>query len=257
MHALFYELSVFFVLSGLLCAATVAADIAGGRRQSMPVMNFVWPLTALWASWLGLLAYFTLGRAKHAPLRGEMNPAPAHAMHMNASGPSMNHAMKDMPNMKMPAEPVRPTLKQITLSTLHCGAGCTLADIIGETLTVFLPLALVGSALAGQWTLDYALALAIGVLFQYAAIQSMQKLPKAQAVKRALRVDFWSLTAWQAGMYGLMAAVIFGGMSGELIPKNSWQFWFVMQLAMCAGFVTSFPANYLLIRAGIKPAMMD
>jgi hypothetical protein len=32
-------------------------------------------------------------------------------------------------------------------------------------------------------------------------------------------------------------------------------FWFMMQIAMIAGFVTSYPANWLLIRAGIKSGM--
>lgn len=32
-------------------------------------------------------------------------------------------------------------------------------------------------------------------------------------------------------------------------------FWFVMQAAMFAGFLTAYPANWWLIRRGIKEAM--
>jgi hypothetical protein len=32
-------------------------------------------------------------------------------------------------------------------------------------------------------------------------------------------------------------------------------FWFVMQLAMIAGFATSYPANWWLVRKGIKEGM--
>lgn len=33
------------------------------------------------------------------------------------------------------------------------------------------------------------------------------------------------------------------------------EFWFMMQIAMLCGFVTSYPVNWWLIRAGIKERM--
>jgi hypothetical protein len=39
------------------------------------------------------------------------------------------------------------------------------------------------------------------------------------------------------------------------LETNSFDFWFMMQIAMCCGFVTSYPANWWLLRVGIKEKM--
>ncbi len=59
--------------------------------------------------------------------------------------------------------------------------------------------------------------------------------------------------AWQVGMYGWMAIVHFG-MCGE-IPKANPMFWFMMQIAMAAGFLTSYPLNWSLLKAGLNEKM--
>ena len=143
----------------------------------------------------------------------------------------------------------------VALSTLHCGAGCTLADIIGEWFTFFVPLSIGGSFIAGQWTLDYLLALIIGVFFQYAAIRPMEHLSRRATIGKAFKIDFLSLTSWQIGMYGWMAVVMFVMYRGMPFPRNSWEFWFMMQIAMCCGFLTSYPINWILVKSGIKKGM--
>jgi len=42
---------------------------------------------------------------------------------------------------------------------------------------------------------------------------------------------------------------------GAVAPVDSPEFWFAMQLAMLGGFMTSYPVNWLLIRAGWKEKM--
>ena len=159
--------------------------------------------------------------------------------------------MSDMPGMKG-----RPRWQSVVLSTLHCGAGCTLADIIGEWFLFFVPVAIGGSILAGTWVVDYLLALAFGIGFQYAAIRGMERtLPRGEAIRRAAKADILSLTAWQAGMYGWMAVAIFALNGGEAMPRTSFVFWFSMQVAMACGFLVALPVNILLIRAGIKKGM--
>jgi len=159
--------------------------------------------------------------------------------------------MSDMPGMKG-----RPRWQSVVLSTLHCGAGCTLADIIGEWFLFFVPVAIGGSILAGTWVVDYLLALAFGIGFQYAAIRGMERtLPRDEAIRRAAKADILSLTAWQAGMYGWMAVAIFALNGGEAMPRTSFVFWFSMQVAMACGFLVALPVNILLIRAGIKKGM--
>lgn len=383
----FYYLAVLFVAGGIGSALIVAADLRT-RRQPMRIMESVWVLTALWASFFGLWAYFAFGRAaRHMPAQNDgtgkqkgsvkisepakgggigengnerqvgsagqkeangkpgtdgrkdmsvagtdlwkvseperaMNmPEPGmHGMQMENGTTTGADGAEDMPGMKgtalkagmadeagipdmasgasmpgmadgtdmpgmtngtkmsgtagprgmegmdgmdgmdgmsdMPGMKGRPRWQSVVLSTLHCGAGCTLADIVGEWFLFFVPVAIGGSILAGTWVVDYLLALAFGIGFQYAAIRGMERtLPRGEAIRRAAKADILSLTAWQAGMYGWMAVAIFALNGGEAMPRTSFVFWFTMQIAMACGFLVALPVNILLIRAGIKKGM--
>ena len=392
----FYYLAVLFVAGGIGSALIVAADLRT-RRQPMRIMESVWVLTALWASFFGLWAYFALGRAtRHMPVQnngtgkqkdsakisepakgggigetgnerqvdsagqkvgnekpgtdgrgGGLGPEAAngkpgtdgrkdmsvagtdlwkvseperamnmpepgmHGMQMENGTTTGADGAEDMPGMKgtalkagmadeagipdmasgasmpgmadgtkmsgtagprgmegmdgmdgmdgmsdMPGMKGRPRWQSVVLSTLHCGAGCTLADIVGEWVLFFVPVAIGGSILAGTWVVDYLLALAFGIGFQYAAIRGMERtLPRGEAIRRAAKADILSLTAWQAGMYGWMAVAIFALNGGEAMPRTSFVFWFSMQVAMACGFLVALPVNILLIRAGIKKGM--
>ena len=401
----FYYLAVLFVAGGIGSALIVAADLRT-RRQPMRIMESVWVLTALWASFFGLWAYFALGRAtRHMPVQnngtgkqkdsakisepakgggigetgnerqgdsagqkvgnekpgtdgrgGGLGPEAAngkpgtdgrkdmsvagtdlwkvseperamnmpepgmHGMQMENGTTTGADGAEDMPGMKgtalkagmadeagipdmasgasmpgmadgtdmpgmtngtkmsgtagprgmegmdgmdgmdgmsdMPGMKGRPRWQSVVLSTLHCGAGCTLADIVGEWFLFFVPVAIGGSILAGTWVVDYLLALAFGIGFQYAAIRGMERtLPRGEAIRRAAKADILSLTAWQAGMYGWMAVAIFALNGGEAMPRTSFVFWFSMQVAMACGFLVALPVNILLIRAGIKKGM--
>lgn len=401
----FYYLAVLFVAGGIGSALIVAADLRT-RRQPMRIMESVWVLTALWASFFGLWAYYALGRAaRHMPVQnngtgkqkgsakisepakgggigengderevgsagqkvgnekpgtdgrgGGLGPEAAngkpgtggrkdmsvagtdlwkvseperamnmpepgmHGMQMENGTTTGADGAEDMPGMKgtalkagmadeagipdmangasmpgmadgtdmpgmtngtkmsgtagprgmegmdgmdgmdgmsdMPGMKGRPRWQSVVLSTLHCGAGCTLADIVGEWFLFFVPVAIGGSILAGTWVVDYLLALAFGIGFQYAAIRGMERtLPRGEAIRRAAKADILSLTAWQAGMYGWMAVAIFALNDGEAMPRTSFVFWFSMQVAMACGFLVALPVNILLIRAGIKKGM--
>lgn len=163
--------------------------------------------------------------------------------------------MNGMNSMKMPAEGKRSAWQRTALSTLHCGAGCTLADLIGECFAWLVPVSLGGSLLAGSWALDYALALIIGIGFQYAAIREMEPVGVRAALGRAAKADVLSLTAWQTGMYGWMALAHFALFADHPLPRASWTFWLMMQIAMGWGFAFSYPVNAWLIRHGIKKGM--
>jgi hypothetical protein len=55
-------------------------------------------------------------------------------------------------------------------------------------------------------------------------------------------------------MYGWMAVATFAVFGHEL-PKDSPVFWFMMQVAMLAGFLTAYPVNWWLVRSGMKERM--
>lgn len=96
-------------------------------------------------------------------------------------------------------------------------------------------------------------AFLFGIAFQYFTIKPMKNLSVGKGLVAALKADALSLTAWQVGMYGWMAIVIFV-LFGE-IPKTNPAFWFMMQIAMVAGFLTSYPANWWLLKKRIKERM--
>ena len=90
-----------------------------------------------------------------------------------------------------------------------------------------------------------------GIVFQYFTIAPMRHLPVLKGIWAAVKADALSLTAWQLGMYGWMAIAVFL-IFGHEIRKTSPVFWFMMQIAMLAGFLTSYPVNGWLVWAGLK-----
>lgn len=48
---------------------------------------------------------------------------------------------------------------------------------------------------------------------------------------------------------------IFQSSVGTKLTTNTVEFWFMMQIAMIFGFITSYPVNWWLIRNGIKEKM--
>lgn len=240
-----------FVWGGIGSAAAIGMDLINCRQQ-MKIMNAVWILTGLWASFLGLIAYYAFGRQCNALLT---DAEPPEKIKMEMSEAMKMERMTGMGHMEM-SHSKRPYWQKVTLSALHCGGGCTLADLIGEWFLYFVPVAICGSHIAGSWVIDYCLALVIGIGFQYAAIRGMQRdLSSGTVLWRATKADVLSLTSWQVGMYGWMAIVIFALNGGQTLPRTSVEFWFMMQIAMGCGFLCAVPMNMLLIKLGIKKGM--
>jgi hypothetical protein len=257
---LFNIISKIFIVVGILSALSIAIDILKNPQKEMPIMNWVWPINGLWAGIFGVWAYFTIGKHRKMDM-SNMDMGDMDMSGMDMSGMDMKSDMKmDMENMKMDDMNMNGSKKEyssfwqgVVADTLHCGAGCSLADLIGPWIFLVFPFTLFNNITFGEWTLDYFLALLTGVTFQYAAISPMMKETGPKIWLRALKIDFLSLTSWQIGMYGWMALVIFVWF-GRLSPFTP-EFWFMMQIAMCCGFVTAYPVNWWLVKAGIKMGM--
>lgn len=227
---------------GLACAAVIAADEIR-LPQPMWIMNVVWPVAALFASVLVLWIYVRYARLA------------AHGQREKASKHKPGHP-----------KGAKPFTVAVAESSLHCGAGCCLGDICAEWLAFFVPNVLIWlgwtwifpEKMFAAWVLDYAFAFAFGIAFQYFTIKPMRGLSPRQGLIAALKADALSLTAWQVGMYGFMAFAqlyAFKRLVGAGAEVDSAEFWFTMQLAMIAGFITSFPVNWWLLTAGIKEQM--
>ena len=225
------SLALISLLLGAACALVILVHLLSGHRQHMWIMNIVWVVTALYAGPLGLWAYFRWGTQS------------SHRAMMQAKQRGEPPPRKQKPFWQMAAT-----------GATHCGAGCTLGDLCAESFLIAVPLTLFGKPLFAAWALDYVLALLFGVAFQYFTIKPMRDLSPAAGLKAAFKADFLSLTAWQVGMYGWMAIVVFV-IFGRELPKTGPVFWFEMQIAMLCGFLTSYPVNGWLLRAGIKEKM--
>jgi Domain of unknown function (DUF4396) len=179
-------ISKFSVLMAILCSIMIIIDILNGNHQHMMIMNFVWPITALYAGPLGILAHYTIGRKS---THKKMMAAKKYGGHMSPKQ--------------------RPFWQSVAVGTLHCRSGCTLGDIIAEIFLLIVPVVLFGSKIFGSWATDFVFAFFIGIIFQYYSIKPMKKLSAGQGLIAALKADNLSLTSWQVGMYGSMAIAFF------------------------------------------------
>lgn len=228
-----HVLSVSSLIFGAVCAAAIAVD-EFFHPQKMWIMNLVWPLTALFGTLLWVAAYYAWGRNISEGDREKSKTQPFAAMVMKG--------------------------------TSHCGAGCTLGDILVEWSAFGFPALAVwfgwhtvfNEKTFAVWIPDFIVAFLLGIFFQYFTLKPMRGLSVGAGIVAAIKADIASITAWQVGMYGLMAIIqflwfkpVFGGIA----PVASPEFWFAMQLAMLGGFATSYPVNWWLIRAGVKEKM--
>lgn len=142
-----------------------------------------------------------------------------------------------------------PAWLSIATATCHCGAGCTLGDILSEGGLLLGGITL---GLGAVWTIDTVVAFLLGIVFQYFSIAPMRGLGFRAGIIAAVKADTLSLMAWQAGMIGMMAAVQLGV---ARLESNSVEFWFAMQAAMLAGFAVSYPVNGWLLKSGLKEKM--
>ena len=99
-----------------------------------------------------------------------------------------------------------------------------------------------------------ALAYLFGIAFQYFPIRAMRNVSARKAIIDAVKADTLSLVAFEVGMFAWMAVVHYIVLPDHPRP-NSVVFWFMMQIGMICGFITTCPANWLLIRLSTKSGM--
>jgi hypothetical protein len=183
----------------------------------MWIMNLVWPITALYFGPVAVRWYRTLGRGAHG----------AHA---------------------------QPFWKTVIVETTHCGAGCTLGDVIAEFAIFLIPISVAASPLLNDYAGDFALAYVFGIYFQYFAIAPMRGLSFWPGIAAAIQADTLSLSAFEIGLFAWMYVMTLLPFHHALTPPQP-AYWFMMQIGMMIGFVTSYPANWFLVAKGIKEAM--
>lgn len=213
---------------GIASAVWILYDIYARRhRQQMRVMEAVWPITALYFGPVAAWGYYRFGRPT--------SPRWRHQHQGNA--------------------PAGPRWAGTAVDVSHCGAGCTLGDIIAEFIIFGLGVTIAGQTLFAMFIGDYLAAIVLGIIFQYFAIAPMRGLGVAEGLKEAAKADVLSLTAFEVGLFGWMALMYYVFFPGPHLEPVSPVFWFLMQLGMILGFVTAWPANVWLIHRRIKEPM--
>jgi hypothetical protein len=225
------------LIVAFVCAIIITVDEVR-HPQHMWIMNLVWPITALYFSVFGLWAYFALGRK---------------ATHQKMS----DGAMQGMDHMAMghSAENRSPTWRQTAVATSHCGAGCTIGDIIAEFSLFALGATLLGSPLYASFAADLFLAWLLGIIFQYFSIKPMRNLSASEALIAALKADTLSILAFEVGLFAWMALTYFVFFPTPHLMPTQPLYWLMMQIGMVIGYFTSYPMNHFLVRWGLKEAM--
>jgi hypothetical protein len=209
------------IILGFVTAGIISGDVVA-HPQKMRIMDIVWPITGLYFPLIGLWFYHAMGRP------------------MAANAPAMKSE--------------RPHWKQIFLSATHCGSGCVIGDVLGPLIVFGFGLTLLGNVHFAEYVAEFVLAYAFGIAFQYIPIRRMRNIPPREAILDAVKADTLALVAFEVGMFGWMAIAQYVLLPSHPRPDSA-VFWFMMQIGMIFGFLTTYPANWLLIRSGIKSEM--
>lgn len=230
-----------------LCAAVILLD-EFRRPQKMMIMNFVWPITALYFGPLALWGYFRSGLKSTRQHHEQMMQQIHTELEQEKRQTGVIHTFPPPPNQE-------PTSEQVAVGVCHCGAGCTLGDISAEWWVFAMGLMFAGGDFQTRILLDFVLAWSFGILFQYFTIAPMRGLSFGKGVMQAMKVDTLSIVAFQIGLFAWMALTYYVLFPAPHLHPTDAVFWFMMQIGMVLGFFTSYPANLFLLKSGMKEKM--
>jgi hypothetical protein len=208
------------IILGLLTAIVITFDVIA-HPQHMWIMNVVWPVTALYLPVVGWWLYSDMAQPK--------------SMHAHS------------------ASGQRPFWKRVFVSSTHCAAGCVIGDVIGAPIVFAAGWTLFGKRLFADYVVLFALAYIFGIAFQYFPIRAMRNIPPQKALIEAVKADTLALTAFEIGLFAWMAVMYF-----LIVPRaepNSAYYWFLMQIGMVLGLITTYPPNWYLVKSGVKGGM--
>jgi hypothetical protein len=213
-----------FLAIGVVSFGIVLTDICMGRYQHTPIMNIAWPITALYSGPIALFMYFKYSRA--------------HKMNMKTQRLAKKVKKK-------------PYWVEVFLSSIHSGAGCSLANIIAEIAICWIGIYILGHMIWSSFFIDFIFALAVGLIFQYYLIKPMKpRLTPSEAFGLAVKADILSISSFQIGVLGWLLAVHF--IFNEQLGAGQVLYWFMMQVALTIGLLITYPVNAALLQSRIK-----
>ncbi len=140
--------------------------------------------------------------------------------------------------------------RQVLGSTMHCVAGDGVGILAGAVVGAFLAL-----PRSADVALEYALGFGFGwSIFQALFMRGMSGGSYRRALADTFIPELLSMNLLMAGMVPVMVAAM------ARIPQShdplSPEFWFVMSMALLAGFLTAYPINWWLVANHLKHGMM-
>ncbi len=140
--------------------------------------------------------------------------------------------------------------RQVLGSTMHCAAGDGLGIIAGAVIALHWHLR--GGA---DSVLEYLLGFGFGwAIFQSLAMRDMAGGSYLRSLRQTFLPEFLSMNLLMAGMVVTMLYLM-PHIAGGTDPLAG-GFWFVMSMALIAGFLLAYPINWWLVANGLKHGMI-
>lgn len=140
--------------------------------------------------------------------------------------------------------------RQVLGSAMHCVAGDGLGILAGAAVASYLTL-----SRRVDIALEYGLGFGFGwTIFQSLFMRDMAGGSYRRSLASTFLPEFLSMNFLMAGMMPIasLGRIVVGGMPSPLIPE----FWFIMSMALLAGFIVAYPINWWLVAKGLKHGMM-
>ncbi|WP_130834643.1 DUF4396 domain-containing protein [[Erwinia] mediterraneensis] len=214
------------VLGG--CTALMIIKDVVRHPHPVAVMNIVWPLTGLYMPFLGWLAWWYLGRKPGYQLKLFL--------------------------IMSPKLPRYASWQTIFISTSLTAAACIAGNVITLFLTALFDHYLFFVPLWSEAIFALLLSLFIGLFFQFLIIRQRENISSGRSFLLAIKTGMFPLLVYQTGIFIFMAQALKFVLNQQINPLLI-TFWFMLQLAMMAGFLFSWPANHFLIKRGLNPAV--
>ncbi len=209
-------------LVGTACAAWVVHDTHSANPYVNVAVKWAWPIIVVFFSVLGLAFYLLASRP---PGIGELE----------------GEASKERYD-----EYASNTFRKVTGSVIHCVGGDGLGIV---SAMVFARI--VGLSFWGEFWVEYLVGYLFGwFIFQYKAMTMMTDSP-VKALLLGGRAEFFSMITVMAGM-GVVMGVVTPLTVGEQPGPGTWAFWGFASLGLLAGYVATYPMNWLLVSLGWK-----
>lgn len=139
--------------------------------------------------------------------------------------------------------------RQVVGSTMHCVAGDGIGILAAAVITSRLGL--------DPWA-DVLCEYALGFAFGWTVFQALFMRDMFGGYRESLRKTFISELLSMNAVMGGMTAVMVPWMTNSMPHPTPGQarFWFIMSIALCAGFIVALPVNWWLVDRGLKHGMM-